>query len=118
MLQNYYYFISATKVCPEEKIALDLLRKLLGRNFSPSVETGNSIYFMKYYQCSATPVIAGPEPPKQTGKKVTFWSQTLKRMKKLRLWLPWVREGYIHPFPTLAHHFKDPQKRFGMLGPY
>jgi hypothetical protein len=52
----------------------------------------------------STPVLAGPEPPNQTGKKVTFWSQIVLRMQQFWLWVPWVTEGYIHPFPTFAVH--------------
>jgi hypothetical protein len=47
----------------------------------------------------------------QTGKKVTFWSQIVRRMRQLWMWLPWVREGYIQPFPTiglwLVIHFEN-----------
>ncbi len=49
-----------------------------------------------------TPVLAGPEPPNQTGKKVTFGSQITQQLQQLRLWLPWVLEGYIHPFPNFV----------------
>jgi hypothetical protein len=49
-----------------------------------------------------TPVLAGPEPSNQRGKKVMFLSQNVERMGQLRLWVPWVPEGYIHPFPTFA----------------
>ena len=53
-----------------------------------------------------TPVLVGPEPPNQTGKKVTFWSQIVQRMQQLLLWIPWVMKGNIHPFPTPVNFFR------------
>jgi hypothetical protein len=29
-------------------------------------------------------------------KKVMFWSQIVRRIRQLQLWLPWVRERHIH----------------------
>jgi hypothetical protein len=51
---------------------------------------------------SNTHVLGGPEPSNQTGKKLTFCSETVQRMRQLRLGLSWVQEGYIYPFPPFA----------------
>jgi hypothetical protein len=53
-------------------------------------------------QVLAIPVLAGPEPPNQTGGKVMFWSQIVRRMRQLRLWVLWVTDGDIHPLPTFV----------------
>jgi hypothetical protein len=42
---------------------------------------------------------------------VTFCSQSVKRIKQLRLWLPWVQEGYIYPFPTIVQGWNGLFKR-------
>jgi hypothetical protein len=59
-----------------------------------------------------TPVLTWNEPPNQTGGKVTFRSKILQRKQQLRLWVLWVTDGDIQPFPTLAKHFKGFAKHF------
>ena len=56
---------------------------------------------MQINDCRQSTVLAWNEPPNQTGKQVTFWSQSVQRMQQLRLWVPWVTEGYIHPLQPL-----------------
>ncbi len=60
------------------------------------------IFFIIEMALNNTPVLAQNEPPNQTGTKVTFCSQIAQRMQQLRLWVPWVPEGYIYPFPIFA----------------
>ena len=55
--------------------------------------------------CPKSPIIAAPychscsEPPNQTGKKSDVLVSNCGANGQLRLWLPWVKEGYIHSSP-------------------
>jgi hypothetical protein len=52
-----------------------------------------------------TSVLAWNEPPNQTGGKVTFCPESVKRIKQPWLWVLWVTDGYIHLFQPLLFTF-------------